>query len=153
MAACTPPGDVTPENLFIPPAVAASPAPEETPTPADHPPTSQPACTSSLRFIEDITIPDGTAVNPGGSLDKRWRVENSGTCNWDTNFSLRLINGDPLGAASPLPLYPAVAGSAAALRIMFTAPLESGVYRSAWQAHDPAGNPFGDPVFIEIVVP
>ena len=37
--------------------------------------------------------------------------------------------------------------------ILFIAPEEPGTYRSAWQARDPQGNLFGDPIFIEIVVP
>jgi hypothetical protein len=38
------------------------------------------------------------------------------------------------------------------LRMVFTAPQEAGTYRSAWQAYDPDGGPFGDPFYIEIVV-
>jgi hypothetical protein len=36
--------------------------------------------------------------------------------------------------------------------MVFTAPSEAGTYRSAWQAHDPSGEPFGDLFFIEFVV-
>jgi hypothetical protein len=49
-------------------------------------------------------------------------------------------------------LYPARSGTQVELRIVFTAPNEPGIYRSAWQAHDPEGQPFGDQFFIEIVV-
>jgi hypothetical protein len=36
-------------------------------------------------------------VSPGERLDKRWRVENIGSCNWDASFSVRLIAGPELG--------------------------------------------------------
>ena len=61
-------------------------------------PSPSPACSSNLLFLEDITIPDGSEVNPQDILDKRWLVENSGTCNWDRRFSLRLIAGSDLGS-------------------------------------------------------
>jgi len=49
-------------------------------------------------------------------------------------------------------LYPARAGTQATVQIIFTAPFTDGVYESAWQAYDPSGNPFGDPVYIRITV-
>ena len=117
--------------------------PETTPTPA---------CTPDLAFLDDLTIPDGALVGPEMELDKRWQVENSGTCNWDAGYRLKLIAGPDMGAAPEQALYPARSGSQAPVRILFVAPEEAGVYRSAWQAFDPRGEPFGDPIFIEILV-
>jgi hypothetical protein len=145
-----PPPTVDPLVL---PSVAAPGVPQETATPTDLPASPTPPCSDDLRFLDDISISDGTLVEPGASLDKRWLVQNPSSCNWDSAYSLRLITGSPLGAVSPQPLYPAVAGSEAEIRILYAAPVESGVYRSAWQAHNPQGVPFGDPIFIEIIVP
>jgi hypothetical protein len=102
--------------------------------------------------VEDLSIPDGTLVTPGQRLDKRWRVENNGTCNWDERYRVKLIAGPPLGAPEEQALYPARAGTQAEVRILFTAPQETGTYRSAWQAFSPDGLPFGDPFFIEVTV-
>ena len=115
-------------------------------------PTPSPDCKSNLFFLEDITIPDGTQVQPQETLDKRWLVENNGTCNWDQRFSLRLIAGPEMGVNPPIALYPARSGSQAEIQIHFTAPQEPGIHRSAWQAADLQGNFFGDPIFIEINV-
>lgn len=117
--------------------------PEATPTPA---------CTPDLAFLDDLTVPDGASVSPGTELDKRWQVENSGTCNWDARYRLKLVAGPDMAAAPEQALYPARSGSQALVRILFVAPEEAGVYRSAWQAFDPRGEPFGDPIFIEILV-
>lgn len=116
-------------------------------------PSPTPPCTFGLKFLEDLSFPDGTRVQPGENLDKRWRVENSGECNWDETYRVRLIAGPSLGAPEAQALFPARSGTQAVLRIQFTAPAEPGVYRSAWQAHDPSGAPFGDLFFIEIVIP
>ncbi|NOY99184.1 MAG: hypothetical protein GXP40_08280, partial [Chloroflexi bacterium] len=111
-----------------------------------------PQCNDDLRFIEDLTVPDGSIVPPAAKVDKRWLVENAGTCNWDGRYRLRLVAGPDLGAPAEQALYPARAGTQAMLRVVFTAPSEPGTYRSAWQAYGPAGEPFGDAVFVEIVV-
>ena len=115
-------------------------------------PTPTPPCADSLRYIKDLSIPDGSQVSSGEKLDKRWSVENNGSCNWDKDYRLKLVAGPELGASVEQALYPARSGSLATIWISFTAPNEPGVYRSAWQAYNPTGQPFGDPVFIEIQV-
>ena len=115
-------------------------------------PTAAPPCTDGLTFTQDLTIPDGIYVTPGQSIDKQWLVSNSGTCNWDARYRIKLINGNAMGAATEQAVYPARAGTQATIRIVFTAPAEANVYRSAWQAVGPDGTAFGDPIFIEINV-
>jgi hypothetical protein len=160
LVACAPTPPATP---FIAPR-AATPTvipvqgqtpviPTLTPKPRATPsPTGTPPCTDDLAFVEDITIPDGTVVSPGASIDKQWRVQNNGTCNWDSRYRLKFAGGLELGATNEQALFPARAGSQAVLRIAFTAPSEPGTYSTAWQAIGPKGEPFGDPVFMEIIV-
>lgn len=132
--------------------VATLENPVSTPTEEVQRPTPTPACIPDMRYLEDLTLPDGSVAAPGEELDKRWRVENSGTCNWDLNYRLAHIGGSQLGIATEQALYPARSGTQADLQLVFTAPDESGTYRSAWQAQDPNGKAFGDQIFIEIVV-
>lgn len=115
-------------------------------------PTPTPPCRDNLVFLEDLSIPDGTVVTPREVLDKRWEVENSGSCNWDRNYSLQLIAGQEMGAGERQALFPARSGTIAVIRVVFAAPAEAGIYRSAWQAYSPDDEPFGDPIFIEIEV-
>lgn len=123
-----------------------------TPISVEFHPTATPVCSDGLTFIEDLTIPDGMQVSPGAVLDKRWRVENSGTCNWDESYSIQRTAGQELGAPERLALYPARSGVEAMLRIQFIAPEEPGTYRSAWQAYNPLGEAFGDPFYVEFTV-
>jgi hypothetical protein len=112
---------------------------------------SQPAnCTNLLSYKKDLTIPDGSFVTPGSSLDKQWQVSNSGTCNWNDSYTIRLVDGDLLGATSPQTIVPARSGTDAIIRIIFTAPTEPGNYSSTWQAFDPKGQTFGD--YFKIVI-
>ncbi|HEY3312984.1 MAG TPA: NBR1-Ig-like domain-containing protein [Anaerolineales bacterium] len=115
--------------------------------------TTPSACTDSLRYLQDLTYPDGSAVTPGQILEKQWRVENNGSCNWDGRYRLKLLDGYPaLGAASEQALFPARAGAQSTLSIFFTAPAEPGTYRTAWQAFNPDGVGFGEVVYMEIIV-
>ena len=109
-------------------------------------------CTDNLTYINDLTIPDGSAIQPGASIDKRWEVQNSGSCNWDDRYTLRLVAGDELGAGTQHALYPARSDTNAVIQISFQAPADAGEYRSAWQAYDPQGQSFGDPIYMDIMV-
>lgn len=159
LAACSPAPPPTP---FVPPRASpptsallpggAPLIPTFTPPP---PPTASPSptppCTDGLAFVEDLTIPDGTTVAPGASLEKAWRVQNNGTCNWDARYRLKFVGGLELGASEQA-LYPARAGTQATLRITFIAPDQPGRYTTAWQAFGPQGEPFGDAIYMEISV-
>lgn len=164
--ACSPQGTAPP---FIPPvsgteavtsgAVVYTPPPQPTaigeiPTNSAFPafPTESTTCSNNLRFIGDVSIPDGTAVRAGERIEKIWRVENNGNCSWDYRYRIRLVSGDQLGAPVELALYPARPGTEAELRIVFIAPLENRLYRSTWQAISPEGSAFGDPFYIDIFV-
>jgi hypothetical protein len=160
IVACAPTPTPTP---FIPPRAATPTLPliqgntpvilTFTPQPmATSSPTATPPCTDGLAFVEDVTIPDRTVVSPGARIDKQWLVQNNGTCNWDSRYRLRFVGGLEMSAAAEQALYPARAGSQATIRIVFTAPGEPGNYSTAWQAVDPNGQPFGDAVFMEIIV-
>jgi hypothetical protein len=160
LSACVPTPAPTP---FIPPKAATPTLPPvqgNTPviptfTPQPIPtssPTATPPCTDSLAFVNDITIPDGTVVSPGERVDKGWLVQNNGSCNWDSRYRLRFVGGLEMGAVAEQALYPARAGTQAAIQIIFTAPSEPGTYTTAWQAINPDNEAFGDAVFMEIVV-
>jgi hypothetical protein len=160
LSACAPTPPATP---FIPPKAStptqflvqgATPViPTSTPQPEPvASPTATPPCTNGLAFVEDVTIPDGTTVSPGASVDKRWLVQNNGTCNWDSRYRLKFVGGLEMGATTEQALYPARGGAQATIRITFTAPSEPGEYSTAWQAVDPNGEPFGDAIFMKIQV-
>lgn len=153
LSACGGQGSVNQENYYLPPTlvhIQPSPIPLRTETPI--PPSPTAVCENNLSFLEDITIPDGTLVNPGQKFEKIWLVSNSGACNWQADYYVRFIDGVALDAEEIQPLFPSRSGGEAELRIIFTAPVQEGLYISAWQAHSPLGEPFGEVFFVQIVV-
>jgi hypothetical protein len=115
-------------------------------------PTSTLACSDSLTFISDLTVPDGTRIARGVEIDKRWQVKNSGTCNWDIGYNLVLIAGPDLGQPVKQALIPARSGAEAMIRLLLNAPISPGSYTSAWQAYNPAGEPFGEVIYVQFLV-
>ncbi len=140
------------QPAWVPPTLAAIAPVEGSQQNTQAPVSNLSNCTNELTFLNDITIPDGTFVQRGAMLDKQWEVQNTGTCNWTQEYSLRLVAGSDMGASTTQALFPAASSSRAVIDIKFTAPYELGTYRSAWQAYDPSGIAFGDPFYIEIVV-
>ena len=128
--------------------------PLQLPNPTSQPiPTAIPIeCSENLLYIDDITFPDWSNIEPGTAIDKQWLVENNGTCDWDYRYSLRMKSGESMGAEIHQSLFPARAGSRTTIQISFITPLEPGTYHSVWQAYGPSDQPFGDPISILIVV-
>jgi hypothetical protein len=158
LVGCAPPVYSVPQEqqaeLFIPATLVVSPeptimlttvAPVATPTPEVN-------CDPNLKYVSDVTIPDGTVVDPNSEVVKRWEVENTGSCDWDSRYALAFIDGSELGAAPKQKLHPARSGTKAVLQVIFTAPAEPGTYRSVWQAAGPDGDFFGDRFYMEFVV-
>jgi hypothetical protein len=163
LAACSP---IATPTYFVPPTQdsaplqevgsqpqpSSTPAIEPAPSATEIPPSPTPECSDDLDYLQDLTIPDGTVLTPGQTIDKRWEVRNSGSCNWNQRYSLRLISGDAMGANASMPLYPARAGTDATLQVLFTAPQAPGTYECQWQAATPDGTLFGDAFYMQIVV-
>jgi hypothetical protein len=150
-------------------ASTPTPAPTTVPTLPQATPFSSPSTVTPLRgatatkpgddclndavFVEDVTIPDFSLVEPGETLDKHWTVRNSGTCDWGAGYRLVRLGADDFTGPTEIALYPAAAGSSAELRVALVAPDEPGEYISRWQAYSDEGVPFGQEIYLLIRIP
>ncbi|MEX2142997.1 MAG: NBR1-Ig-like domain-containing protein [Anaerolineales bacterium] len=129
--------------------------PTETPTPN---PTSTPCY--GARYVYDETYPDGTRVDPGQAMQKTWRLQNVGSCDWSSGqFELVFVAGDRMAGETPLTINITVlAGNYANFSINMKAPVEPGTYRGEWMLRTKGGDTFGvgpdftQPIWIEIIV-
>jgi hypothetical protein len=44
-------------------------------------------------FVTDVTVPDGTVLDPGETFTKTWRLKNAGTCSWTPSYAHVFIWG------------------------------------------------------------
>jgi hypothetical protein len=124
------------------PAPAPAATPTVAPTQALPPPAA--ACVDGASFVSDVTIPDNTYLSPGQSFVKTWRLRNSGTCTWTTDYSLVFVGGHSMGSSPTVPLRgPVPPGSTVDLPVALTAPAGNGTYEGKWQLRNADGNPFG----------
>ena len=111
-------------------------APPTTPTGA--PPTAKPAAPAApapcaqLRYVSDVTIPDGAPVAPGAQFAKTWRVRNAGTCAFSGSLNF-IGSGNPMGG-SPTNFPKIEIGQTADVSVNLTAPAQPGSYQGTWQA-------------------
>jgi hypothetical protein len=106
-----------------------------------------------------VTIPDDTRLLPGQSFVKTWRLRNSGTCPWTTDYALVLVSGNSMAAPAVVSLPRTVApGGEVDLSVSLVAPASPGTYKGYWQLRNAQGTLFGaggkvSPAFwVQIVV-
>jgi len=104
------------------------------------------------RFLEDVTIEDGTVLAPGTKFVKVWRISNNGASSWPENTSLIPIGGDVLSSVQSVPVTAVPAGQAAEVSVEMTAPRNPGRYISNWRLCSPTGGRFGHRVWVDILV-
>ncbi len=157
----TPPATASPAALT--PATPQPPPTTGAGTPAPPPATAVPAAPPCNMAAPgnpiDITIPDNTPLQPGETFTKVWRLVNTGTCTWTSNYALVWFSGPQLGAPVAVALPGDVPpGSTVDLAVDMVAPLAPGTYQSYWKLRSPAGVLFGigpgagAPFWVKIVV-
>jgi hypothetical protein len=147
------PSTDTPPLLFSP-----------TPGATDLPPTAPPPITGntkpcySANFVSDVTIPDGTIVNPGQTFWKTWRVLNSGSCTWNSSYKFVFVDGDIMGGGYVYN-FPgeATPGQTVDIPIELFAPQVAGTYTGTWAIEAPDKTIIGvgqynQPLSVQVVV-
>lgn len=118
-------------------------------------PTSSGGSTSAcygMTYVNDVSIPDNTQMDPGEKFTKTWKVLNSGTCAWDAGFKFAFTGGDDLGGSTLTLSTSVAAGVQYDLSVPMTAPSTPGTYQSNWRMSTASGQFFGNEVYVLIVV-
>lgn len=109
-------------------------SPVSTNTPVQSPTAT---CDSAL-FVKDVTIPDGSQIEPGAVFKKTWRLRNVGTCPW-SGYALVFDSGEAMGGV-PDPVGIVGPGQEADVSVSFTAPTTlNGTVRSYWRLRNTSG--------------
>ncbi|MDX1435532.1 MAG: NBR1-Ig-like domain-containing protein, partial [Anaerolineales bacterium] len=105
-----------------------------------------------MGYVDDVTIADGTKIEPGQTFLKVWRVRNLGTSTWGSGFELVFDAGHKMDGPDSISLPAAKPGETVDIRLPLAAPGEAGTHRSVWKARNPDGEIFKFEVFAEIEV-
>jgi len=104
-------------------------------------PTQQ-TCDNFL-LLQDVTIPDGSIMNPGENFDKVWEIQNLGPCNWTTQYRLVWAYGDWYGTPPTYLYYDVPAGDTIQVWVNLTAPTTPGQFFAAFVMQNDRGTNFG----------
>lgn len=126
----TPAHTATPTPTKTPtstPTLTRTPTQTNTPTP-----TATPALPKA-QFVSDVTIPDGTVMEPGHTFTKTWRVKNIGAIDWGAKTKFVFAKGTQMSGASPTEVGNVKPGATTDISVDMTAPSGSGKYTGLWQ--------------------
>ena len=138
-------------------------APLPTPQPAEaaRSPLPVTGCLDAMTLVAHLNLDDAdmTApppISPGAAFQKSWRVQNIGTCTWDSSYQLTPVGGNTPAArmgGRAVALPSAVApGQTIDLTVDLVAPLAPGVYQGFWSMRAPTGLLFGERIWVGIDV-
>jgi len=105
-------------------------------------PTSPPATESCdvAQFIDDVTIPDGTTLEPDETFTKTWRLKNVGTCSWTPSYAVVFSSGDSMDGPATQSLTGNVnPGQTVDISVDLTAPGTDGSYKGFWKLRNASG--------------
>jgi uncharacterized protein YkwD len=121
-------------------AVTETVSPEAgTGTPLATRPPNAPDCTNSASFVADVTIPDNTELAGGETFTKTWRIMNTGTCIWASDYTLTHYSDEIMNAPASVPLPVTFPGQTADISVELTAPNSIGTHRANFVIQNPAG--------------
>lgn len=152
----TPPATPT-QTATVTPTATFTATPTRTPSPSSSPIAtgigSLNITCENVAFISDVTIPDGTQFAPGAPFTKTWRLKNTGSCPWTTDFSIAFLNGNAMGGITTQKLTASLAPEFSRdLSVSLISPLQSGSFTGYWSMKNAAGVVFGDSFYVEIKV-
>ena len=138
-----------------------TPYPTNTPYPTQEPQTyyaydysyvigTPGGCLNAI-FISE-TVPDNTVLPPGDGFIKSWTIQNTGYCEWNTNYRLISLSGDAMSGDVSTNLSESVSpGESITLTTNLTAPSTAGTYRGEWRVQSDLGINFAR-FWVQIVV-
>jgi|GEM_PF-857599 len=103
-------------------------------------------------LVSDVTIPSGTKLNTGEAFTKTWRVQNTGTCEWNRDFKITFVGGDLLGSDTTKIRQFVAPGATTEISLGMTAPGTAGTVTSSWQMASDTGKLFGQLFVISIEI-
>ena len=97
---------------------------------------------ANMTFVSDVTIPDGTQMPVGQEFTKTWRVQNSGTCQWTTNFKLVFAYGEGMSGQSVAIPAVVATGQQVDISVKLKVPNKTGSLTGFWTMMDDKNQPF-----------
>jgi len=87
----------------------------------------------AARFIRDVTIPNGEILPPSLHFKKVWRIQNVGSCIWDTSVKMVFVSGDRMGGDDVRIAERVRPGKTIDVTVKMVSPSSNGTYAGNWK--------------------
>ncbi|MBI4707182.1 MAG: hypothetical protein HY761_04590 [Candidatus Omnitrophica bacterium] len=120
------------------------------------PPIPQPPVPGryNSKFIRDVTIPDGTIMQPGQRFEKKWEIKNTGDVAWRSNT----VRAVPIDSTAKILTVQSITSpdnilekQSVVVSVDMRAPNNAGRYKGVYQLQADGKN-FGQRFYVDIVV-
>ena len=118
-------------------------------------------CVDGMAYVADLNLDDNNMTTPpqmlpGQPFRKGWRLQNIGTCTWDSTFALTYVNGNtPLSQMGGAPVFvrgQVQPGGMYDFWADLVAPIVPGTYQGFWSMRNGSGILFGQRIWVGITV-
>jgi Ig-like domain from next to BRCA1 gene len=123
------------------------------------PSTSATSGPDDAQFDSDITIPDNTTIKADHQFTKTWRVKNTGTTTWNSNYKLVYLDGIAISDVPTVLITKEVAipttvapGATVDISVNLVTPSDNGTYKYWFRLLNPEGHFFGESLYVLFVV-
>lgn len=106
---------------------------------------------NNLAIVRDVNYPSGTTVKVGETITKTWKVQNTGSCEWNYNYALVIIQDENFYSTFGKLGKVVAPGSWAEVSVVLEVPKHDGTFTASWRLGDAGGNPFGATLTVSIV--
>lgn len=105
-------------------------------------------------LLMDVTVPYAANYKQGDKFTKTWRVQNTGSCDWNRGFLLVFLSGDAMSASTTTIDQKVAAGGITEISLVMIAPTNgSGLVYGNWQIANELGKTFGSVLGVAITLP
>ena len=130
---------ITGPTAGVPATSTFPPPPEFTSAPESPRSTNSPDCTNSAVFVTDVTIPDNSEMVGDTVFTKTWRIANTGTCIWASDYSVTNYAGENMSAPTSTSLTLTYPGQTVDVSVTLRAPNTIGTHTGYFVIKNPAG--------------
>lgn len=145
-AEAQPTATLTPEPTLTPTLTSTATPGKPTATATTSGATQPPVSGNDSATWRAQTPPDNTVFKPGEKFTVTWTLENTGTSTWTTQYFIKFVSGEKMGAKDVVFLpYTVTPGTNAQISVDFVVPESEGIKRSDWvlkNANDQAFSTF-----------
>jgi hypothetical protein len=83
--------------------------------------------------VQILQTPENTTLNPGADFTRTWRLKNTGSCTWTTEYQLTFLTGNAMSGPASVKLPVSVLpGKTVDVSVKLKAPTQSGAQSATW---------------------